>query len=315
MPQRPYRIGVQSCILRLFPLELALQKISGAGYDGIELWGGQFHGYAPDFARLSGDEWIIDEGRIEQARELCNRSKLSLVCYTPEQCIYPINYLMEDVDPFDGPRLAAQSRKLLHMSIDISSALGCNRVVLCSPLWHWHKRAGEYERVTKEQAVKAAIQALESFVRHAEDRHVAILFEPLVYHDSNAIETLDDVTSMIEQIPSPNLQLLIDTGHIQVTAKRCGEDPVSYLRSHFERFADRIRHIHLDDNDGVTDSHLLPGEGEVDFQAMLRVLRDFGYADWLSLEVTGLGPYPLPEKAESVLKQGIAYIDSLIKVP
>ncbi len=313
MSRQLRRISVQSCVMRLFPLELALNEISQAGFDGVELWGGQFHGYAPNLARPSGDEWVVDEERVQQVRELCQRSGLTLVCYTPEQCIYPINYLMEDVAPFDGPRLAAQSRKLLHLSIDISHALGCNRVVLCSPHWHWRKSAGVYERVTKPQAVRATIRAMESFVRHAEDQHVAIHFEPLVYHDSNAIETLDEVSALFEAIPSPNLQLLLDTGHIQVTAKRSGEDPVAYLRAHFERFGDRITHIHLDDNDGVADSHLLPGEGEVDLHAMMAVLKDFSYGAWLSLEVTGLGPYIVPGRAEAVLRQGLAYIDGLLE--
>jgi protein FrlC len=279
----------------------------------VELWGGQFHGYVLDLVRQSGDELILDDARVAKIRDLCKASGLSLVCYNPEQCIYPINYLMGDVDPFDGARLVEKSRQLIRLSIDISDALGCKRMVLASPLWHWRREGGSYTRVTKQQAIEATVRALELFARYAEDRGVAILFEPLVYHDSNAIETLDDVAALMDQVPSPYLQLLLDSGHIHVTANRAGVNPVDYFRAHLERFGKRVTHIHLDDNSGREDSHLLPGEGTVDFAAMIELLKNHGYQGWLSLEVTGLGPYAVPEKAELLLYQGKRYIDELLR--
>jgi len=44
-----FKLSVQSAIFRFYPLEPAVQKIADAGFDGIELWGGQFHGYYLDF--------------------------------------------------------------------------------------------------------------------------------------------------------------------------------------------------------------------------------------------------------------------------
>jgi sugar phosphate isomerase/epimerase len=46
-------------------------------------------------------------------------------------------------------------------------------------------------------------------------------------------------------------------------------------------------HIHLDDNRGDFDSHLVPGRGSIDFAALFRALSESGYDGFASVE---LGP-------------------------
>src|SRR5579875_711190 len=104
------RVCVQSGLLRLYPLDLALRKIRAAGYDGVELWGGQPHGYILDLAREADGELVLDEAIAASIRTLCDRHGLDLVCYTPEQVLYPINVLVEETEPFDGARMRGRSR-------------------------------------------------------------------------------------------------------------------------------------------------------------------------------------------------------------
>jgi protein FrlC len=307
-----FRLAIVSGLLRYYPLDLALARIRAAGYDGVELWGGQFHGYALDLARRDGEQLVLDRPRAEAIRDMIAASGLELVCVTPEQLIYPINILVDQVPPFDGEQLRNRSRRLLELSIESAAALGCSRVVIITPMWHWRQVDGHYVRVSQREVVDTAIEEIASLCRHAEAHGVTLLFEPLVHHDTNGIETLDDVTLLFERVRSPNLQLMLDMGHVAVTANRLGIAPVAYFREHLERFGDKVTHIHVDDNEGKIDSHLAPGAGTVDLAGMTAELVRHGYSGWLSAELGILGEYSMPEHAEALLEETHRYMSQLI---
>src|ERR1700731_2874503 len=125
-------LGVQSGLLRLYPLDLALEKIRAAGYEGIELWGGQLHGYILDLVSAVDGEFVLNESLVARIASLCRMNELQIVCYTPEQVLYPLNVLIDAADPLDGPRMRRTSRRLLELSVDVAVALGCGRVVVAS---------------------------------------------------------------------------------------------------------------------------------------------------------------------------------------
>jgi protein FrlC len=256
-----------------------------------------------DMVREVDGELALNEARAHAIRDLCAQHGLELVCYTPEQLLYPSNYLAQDVPPFDGARLQQRSRRLVELCIDAAAALGCHRMVLVTMMWQWRHDATGYHRVTKSEIVDTAIEEIARFVRYAEERNVTILFEQLVDHDTNGIVTLEDAESLFARVDSPNLQLMLDTGHVHVTARRHGLDPVVYFREHLRRFAGRVTHIHVDDNTGEVDVHLAPGAGNIDLAGMVEVLRESGYQGWLSAELGILGEYALPENAERLLHE------------
>ncbi len=302
------RVAVQSGLLRLFPLDLALQKIQQAGYDGVELWGGQPHGYILDLVREIDGELVVDEALAAAIRDQCARHGRALACYTPEQVLYPINMLVQEASPLDGARMRQQSRRLLDLSIDAAAALGCGRVVVASPMWPWHETPDGYAPVGKDEAINAVIGEVERLVRRAEERSVTVLFEAQVAEFSNAIETLEETTRLLERIPSPHLQVLLDTGHVAVSACRLGLDPVDYFEAHLRAFGSRVGYIHVDDNAGDADAHLAPGAGTLDLPGMLRVLDAAGYDGWVSVELGILGEYVLPRTAERLLREARQYL-------
>ena len=105
-----------------------------------------------------------------------------------------------------------------------------------------------------------------------------------------ALPTASETLEFIRRADHPNLYLLIDSGHLQMT----GEDPASAILN----AGDRLGYMHFDDNDGLSDLHWALLDGvmtEESLDATLQSLADIGYQGPLSLELNpGL---PNPAKA------------------
>ncbi len=308
------RLAIQSGLLRLYPLELALEKIREAGYEGVELWGGQLHGYILDLVRAADGELALDEDAIARIKALCARNGLEIVCYTPEQVLYPLNVLIDDATPLDGARMRRTSRRLLELSVDAAVALGCGRVVVASPMWQWRRTEVGYTRTRRAEVIEAVVTEVAALVSYAAARGGTILFEAQVEDFTNAIITLEETALLLERIPSPQLQVLLDTGHVQVTARRLGRDGVAYFREHVQAFKGRLGHVHVDDNLGDTDAHLALGEGSIDLAGMVAALAEAGYGGWLAPELGILGDYVIPETAERLLRASRTYLQRLVPV-
>lgn len=85
-----------------------------------------------------------------------------------------------------------------------------------------------------------------------------------------------EVADVVRQIDSPHLRMCFDLGHAHITG-----DAADALR----RCADVIGYIHVHDNDGVNDSHLMPGEGTIRWPDIAAALRDAALAVPVMLEV------------------------------
>ena len=92
---------------------------------------------------------------------------------------------------------------------------------------------------------------------------------------------------IMEEYRSPHLGLCYDSGHGNLTEKgmsfpdkSCDPsvwkefgEPVKWEENLAEKFSPWIVNCHLHDNNGMRDKHKLPGEGTVDWDRILKVLR------------------------------------------
>ena len=82
---------------------------------------------------------------------------------------------------------------------------------------------------------------------------------------------------MVREIGSERLGICLDTGHTHVN----GEDPAQAVRE----LKDIPLHIHIDDNNGDSDAHMIPGAGSIDYAPFVSALRDIGYQGFVSAEL------------------------------
>ena len=102
------------------------------------------------------------------------------------------------------------------------------------------------------------------------------------------LPTVKATLELIETVDHPNLYLLFDIGHAQMSE----ENPADVL----PLAGDRLSYIHLDDNDGKGDLHLALTDGiqtKESLTAFFSVTKDIGYNGPFSLEMHPTLPNPL----------------------
>jgi protein FrlC len=249
------KICCHSSIYVNYSLEETIQRLSALGIQGLEI--------SALSESVTFGPGMVDDARIEAVAAKARRAGMEIASYDCE------------VLPLYGRNMAnpsAQVRKsvteYIVESTDIARALGAPYLVLV---------AGRAQFGTaRKTAWKWLVEMLKTCVEHAEKRGVALLIEHTTMFEGNVVVTLHDLLELLDAVKSDHLLPLVDTGHVAVN----GESMVDYVRS----LGGRIRHIHIDDNNGRTNEHLPPGMGTINFEPLFRALKGIGYEGYLSIE-------------------------------
>ena len=87
---------------------------------------------------------------------------------------------------------------------------------------------------------------------------------------------------IFHRLPALKLVYNIAHGNLQTVQ--------SMTREYLFALADRLVHVRISDNDGLTNAHLpfgAPAAGGINLQHELRILRSFRYDGSIALEITG----------------------------
>ena len=103
---------------------------------------------------------------------------------------------------------------------------------------------------------------------------------------------------MTREIDSKRLGICLDTGHANVN----GEDLAQVVCD----LKGVPLHIHIDDNNGDSDAHLIPRDGSIDYQPFVRALQEINYQGFVSAELGfqyTLEPGAAVQKTHTVLSE------------
>jgi sugar phosphate isomerase/epimerase len=89
--------------------------------------------------------------------------------------------------------------------------------------------------------------------------------------------SLAEMELLLEGLPEDRAGICLDVNHANV-----GQD----LGTFIARLGSRIWTLHISDNDGVDEKHWLPGEGVIDWRALLHDLRQADYSGPFLYEVS-----------------------------
>ena len=113
------------------------------------------------------------------------------------------------------------------------------------------------------------------------------------HHMGTVVQTSEETDRMMSSTDPRYVFLCYDTGHFTFA----GEDPLAMLK----KYVDRVGHVHLKDmrlpvveearknnwsflQSVRNGAFTVPGDGNVDFDPVFKVLSDAGYQGWLLVE-------------------------------
>jgi len=146
------------------------------------------------------------------------------------------------------------------------------------------RQFNEYMKETKEineKFYKALIPTLKEY-----DVYCAI--ENLFAGDKNgdivpsSCSTAEELAEYID-ICDERFVCCLDIGHVNVVTQNKGYEHVNY-RHMCRMLGDKIKVLHVHDNNGKRDQHLIPYAGSIDWDEVVKSLKSIGYSGNLSLE-------------------------------
>lgn len=215
------------------------------------------------------------------------------------------NYFPTPEDEFvlnlasDNAAVLEKSRWHCKKAVDLCSRLGCpfysvhGGFAIELKVEHLGKpeiqaQLSEDLYIPYERAYKNFVDSLLEINEYAKTKGIGILIENNVItplqvkggqKDAFLMTSIDEISSLMQQVDDVNIGLLVDVGHLNVSANACGFDRRDFIR----KLTPYIQAFHLSENDGYTDQHLsLRGDSW-----FLPFLRDFPEAVFV-IEVLGL---------------------------
>jgi sugar phosphate isomerase/epimerase len=118
------------------------------------------------------------------------------------------------------------------------------------------------------------VDALRRCVRLCEDAGIKYALEP---HPHRYMSNAASMLRLLDHIPSEAFGMNLDPSHLFP----CGEIPHVVIY----QLGKRIFHCHFSDNDGLTNVHWRPGKGKIDWEAVMKALKDVGFSGVVSIEL------------------------------
>lgn len=233
-----------------YSLDYAIESLNRMGASAIE-----FYACFPHF-HLDDVSWW-DVKRI--IKKLADNG-LNVVCFTPEQCLYPVNIAALDINA------RKRSIDIFKKSIQYASEMGAEYIVVLAG----YGTLDEEERITWRRSVES-LGILGSF---AKSYGIKLVLEtsPREYTTTHNSK---DVVRIIREVGSSAIKGMIDTA----TLGYSGET----MKQAIDDLEGNLCHVHV--ADGTPNGHLVLGEGCLDLLDMLKKLDDAEYSGPLSLEI------------------------------
>ncbi len=248
-------LAVQTAEVQFIPVALLrgafeekLAKAAALGADGVEL--------------MPADPAALDAAAIRASLEQ-NKLGAAAIGSGGVKFVTGLSLLHPD------PKKADQARARLDDLIELAAAGGAPLVTvgsfrgLLAPVG-----SGGRERL---------VSILQQAGAYAQSRGVRLAIEPLNRYEADLINNADEGLAFLEAVGHPAVGLLLDTYHVNIE-ESSWTDPFRRVMA-----AGKLWHVHLGDN-----NRLPPGQGLIDFAAIVTTLQQIGYTDWLSAELLAL---------------------------
>ncbi len=170
-------------------------------------------------------------------------------------------------------------------SIEAAAYLGIPNIVV---------HAGHVQGITKEENFRLNKIFYQDILKTAEKSGILVLTENFnkmgienYYWPDNAY----DICELVDYIDHPLLKLCWDTGH--------GNQQTLPQYDALKLLGDRVAAIHVQDNMGFLDDHIMPFFGTLNVDSLMQGLLDTGYKGYFTFEADSIPLNPARRRADS----------------
>ena len=202
-------------------------------------------------------------------------------------------YQLHSIWPTAGDETEEGRQKSLwyyRRSILGAKHLGCKRVVVHPWMPHgWNNG-------TKEEFFEINVRLMRELMPMARECDVYVCLENMPYRKGTTFSTVEEWLAVLEAVGDEYAKACLDTGHLEAME----EDPYACALA----IKDYLEATHVHDSRRAMDLHLFPYQGVLDWDALIRGLREIGFDGCISLETKVMETVPSP--AKELLQKGLA---------
>ncbi|MCS7135815.1 MAG: sugar phosphate isomerase/epimerase [Nitrososphaerota archaeon] len=150
--------------------------------------------------------------------------------------------------------------KRLEVTISLAGLLRSSYVVVHAP---------------KFEDFEVTLKSLERLSSTASTFGINLLVENCTSNESSYLNTVEDFVTLFDTTCAKNLGLCLDVGHAYIEGE---------IDDFLSRLYEKLRNVHLHDNDGIRDLHMPLDAGRVPWRRILETLARKGYEGFVTLE-------------------------------
>ncbi len=202
---------------------------------------------------------IFQPARVQRIRTLALEHRAGISLHVP----FKVN--ISDVIPV----IRRSNIKYLLSCIDIAAAVGAQMITVHIGTFYWFPLAHQ----TRRKALERFVENIGGILENCRNSGVRLALENVAplpawsdYHHLG--DRIEDFIYIFGNVSSEYIGFCLDTGHAHL-----GEGTGAYLRA----LGAHLINVHLHDNAGNDDSHLMIGDGTIQWQDTANLFQTIGY--------------------------------------
>ncbi|MBO5736869.1 MAG: sugar phosphate isomerase/epimerase [Clostridia bacterium] len=186
-----------------------------------------------------------------------------------------------------------QDVELYVKELNAAHYMGCKRIVL-----HPSMPYGWGEEPCKEKAFEETAKMIERLLPYAQKYGVILCVENMPFAKTHSFSSIEEVKRLVGSFHHPNVKACLDTGHLNCTQENMYETILT--------LGEDLGAMHVHDDVNRQDRHMIPFQGEVDWDGFVAGLKAIKFQGCISLE-TRISP-TTPEPMLEEMRKGLAGI-------
>lgn len=245
--------------LKASEIEAVLNRLCNIGYDCFDL------NLCPDWNKsylfFDSEEYIEYFERIRRIVDL-NNTRINQT-----HAFFPL-------DSQDYEWLVKTIKRQIHAT----KLLGAKYIVIHPFLY---KIEEEYKKEVREINVKFFNDIKEALIEH----NIVACLENLWEYNKDGIivksntSNADEINAILDELnDDEHFGICLDTGHMNLVHQN--------IPSQIRKMDKRLKALHINDNDGIKDDHLIPTQGNIDWISVKEALEEIQYEGSFNMELT-----------------------------